>query len=79
MDANLHLARSKTAGHPNARAFSFDINNNEERLKIISEADIVISMLPPALHLLVAKDCISGKKNLLTASYIDEQMLALNG
>ena len=77
VDANLHLARSKTAGHPNARAFSFDINNNEERLKIISEADIVISMLPPALHLLVAKDCISGKKNLLTASYIDEQMLAL--
>ena len=74
VDADLHLAKSKTAGHPNARASSFDINNNAERLEIINSADIVISMLPIALHLLVAKDCIVCKKNLLTASYIDPAM-----
>lgn len=74
VDADLHLAKSKTAGHPNARAFSFDINNNKERLEIINSADIVISMLPISLHLLVAKDCIACKKNLLTASYIDPAM-----
>lgn len=77
VDANLQLAKSKTAGHPNARAFSFDINNTTERYDIIGKADIVISMLPPALHLLVAKDCITCKKNLLTASYIDPAMLGL--
>lgn len=77
VDANLHLAKSKTAGHPNARAFSFDINNDTERIDIVAKADIVISMLPPALHLLVAKDCIACKKNLLTASYIDTAMLGL--
>ena len=79
VDANLHLAKSKTAGHPNARASSFDINNAEERLAIVNEADIVISMLPPALHLLVAKDCITCKKDLLTASYIDPAMKDLQG
>lgn len=77
VDANLHLAKSKTAGHPNARAFSFDIHDIAERSVIISEADLVISMLPPALHLLVAKDCIKYKKNLLTASYIDAAMREL--
>ena len=79
VDANLQLATSKTAGHPNARAASFDINNAEERLAIVNDSDIVISMLPPALHLLVAKDCISCKKNLLTASYVDERMRQLKG
>lgn len=77
VDANLHLAKSKTAGHPNARAASFDINDNNERRTIITDADIVISMLPPALHLLVARDCITCKKNLLTASYIDANMREL--
>lgn len=74
VDADLHLAKSKTAGHPNARASSFDINSAAERLEIIHSADIVISMLPISLHLLVAKDCITCKKNLLTASYIDPAM-----
>lgn len=77
VDANLHLATSKTTGHANARAASFDINDTKERINIIEEADIVISMLPPALHLLVAKDCISCKRNLLTASYIDDAMRRL--
>lgn len=74
VDADLHLAKSKTANHPNARAFSFDINSEEERRSLICETDVVISMLPPVHHLLVAKDCIVCKKHLLTASYIDSEM-----
>lgn len=74
VDADLRLAKSKTANHPNARAFSFDINIDHERKALIDEADVVISMLPPVHHLLVAKDCIACKKHLLTASYIDSEM-----
>ncbi|MGC4233732.1 MAG: saccharopine dehydrogenase C-terminal domain-containing protein [Niabella sp.] len=77
VDADLQLARSKINAHPNALALSFDINNNEERVKVISHADIVISMLPPALHYIVAQDCIAFRKNLLTASYLDEKIKAL--
>lgn len=76
-DADIALVRSKLKSHPNGIALSFDINNKEERSKAISMADIVISMLPPALHFIVAKDCISFKKNLLTASYIDENIQSL--
>ncbi|HUQ97289.1 MAG TPA: saccharopine dehydrogenase C-terminal domain-containing protein, partial [Chitinophagaceae bacterium] len=39
--------------------------------------DIVISLLPPVLHILVAKDCIACKKDLLTASYVDGEMKKL--
>lgn len=77
VDADLHLAKSKTAGHPNARAFSFDINNADERTALVSDSDIVISMLPPAHHLMIAKDCVQCKKHLLTASYIDKDMKEL--
>ncbi|MES1222853.1 MAG: saccharopine dehydrogenase C-terminal domain-containing protein, partial [Bacteroidota bacterium] len=37
----------------------------------------VISLLPPALHYLVAKDCVANSKNLLTASYVDEKIKEL--
>jgi saccharopine dehydrogenase-like NADP-dependent oxidoreductase len=74
VDADINLARSKTGNSANARAVSFDINDTVERNLQISEADIVISLLPPALHTIVAKTCIEKNKNLLTASYVDEEI-----
>ncbi len=51
VDADLLLARSKTGGVPFAQALSFDIRNDEARGRQIAEADVVISLLPAALHL----------------------------
>lgn len=77
VDADLLLVQSKIKGHINGRALHFDINDAGERSKNISQSDIVISMLPPALHYLVAKDCVIHAKNLLTASYLDERIRKL--
>jgi saccharopine dehydrogenase-like NADP-dependent oxidoreductase len=77
VDANLALAESKIGNALAGEALSFDINDAAERAKHIQQADIVISLLPPALHILVAKDCITYQKNLLTASYVDDQMRSL--
>lgn len=77
IDANLKLAKAKTQYHPRATVRSFDVKNDIERSTTISNASIVISMLPPALHYLVAKDCIIYKKNLLTASYLDDSIRSL--
>lgn len=60
-DVSLDMAKQKTANHPNAHAFVFDINNVEQREEEIKRADIVISMLPATMHLSVAKDCIRFK------------------
>ena len=76
-DADLKLAQSKIGNSPQATAVSFDINDNQERSKYIRLADIVISMLPPSLHIEVAKDCVRHHKNLLTASYTDEEIRKL--
>lgn len=77
VDANLALAQSKVGNALGGVALAFDITNAEERSKYIREADIVISLLPPALHFLVARDCLQFRKNLLTASYVDEHIRAL--
>ena len=55
-----------------------DINNNHSRKQHISNADLIISMLPPKFHYIVAKDCIEFKKNLITASYVSEEIAKLD-
>ena len=78
VDADLSLAQSKTKGSKKATAVSFDILHDiDERNKHIRQADIVISLLPPQLHIEVARDCIKFKKHLLTASYVDDAIKAL--
>lgn len=71
-DANLEQAQQKIGNAFNAKAVTLNVLDEDERKLLIQEADIVISMLPPSLHILVAKDCVAIGKNLLTASYIDE-------
>jgi len=76
-DASLSQAQSKTGNSIYAKAVEVAIENEAERNRLVASADIVISLLPPALHFLVAQDCLQFKKNLLTASYIDDNIAAL--
>src|ERR1700743_1943818 len=76
-ESNLALAESKIGNAPHARAVQVDVANEDERNALVSQAAIVISLLPPALHFLVARSCIAAKKNLLTASYVDDRIRAL--
>lgn len=77
-DVNEEAARTKLGNSTHGRAVSIDIENEADRKKFIAEADIVISLLPPSLHYLVALSCIEGNKNLLTASYVDEKLRNLS-
>ena len=76
-DTNLSLTQSKINNYQSAKAISIDVSDEAERHDLVSKADIVISMLPPALHFLVATDCVRFSKNLLTASYLDKKIQAL--
>ncbi len=77
-DSNLALAQLKIGSTENACALSVLVENNEERNRIIQSANIVISLLPPELHFLIAKDCVAYNKNLLTASYADKNIKSLS-
>ena len=66
------------AEHPNCTVFSLDIFNEEDRKKAVSEASIVVSMLPARLHINVAHDCIEFEKHFITASYVSDELKALD-
>jgi len=78
-ESNLSLAQSKIGTVPGAkaRAVSLQVEKEEEREGWVRDADIVISLLPPTLHFLVAASCVKWGKDLLTASYLDDKIKAL--
>lgn len=78
-DNNLEAITDKTNNHSSSEALVLDINDDTNRAKAVSKADIVVSLLPPNLHILLAKDCLQYKKNLITSSYISPEMKALDG
>lgn len=77
-DKDLKQAQKIAQLSRNAKAISLDIFKKEAREKAIKDSDIIISMLPARFHIEVAKDCITFGKNMVTASYVSEEMQALN-
>ena len=77
-DISLEGAKEKVGTHPNATALALDVFDKEARMAAVNNADIIISMLPARFHLEVAQDCITFGKNMVTASYISDEMQALN-
>ena len=77
VDTNLETAQNKIGNSIYGKAVSFDISNSGERSSYIDKADLVISLMPPALHFLIANDCMRLQKNFLTASYVDENIRSL--
>lgn len=76
-DSNREQVLLKTNNSKYAEAVQLDVTNENERGALIQRAHVVISMMPPALHFLVAKDCVEYRKHLLTASYLDDKMKSL--
>ena len=77
-DLSIELAKKKVNNHPNATAIAFNVFDQKQRQSEIQKAAIVISMLPANLHIEVARDCIFYKKHMVTASYISDEMQALD-
>ena len=77
-DYSLDLAENAVSNHKNGRPIFFNVLDDKQRKAKIENSDIVISMLPASMHILVAKDCIAFGKNMVTASYVSEQILNLD-
>ena len=77
-DISLGAAQKFTKNHTNAKGILLDVFNKEERERAVKNCDMVISMLPARFHIEVAKDCITFGKNLVTASYISDEMQNLD-
>ncbi len=78
-DGNLRSIREKINRFRSAEAVVLDIRDDEVRRNLVKNSDIVISLMPPDLHILLARDCITFQKDLITSSYLSPEMRALNG
>ncbi len=77
-DMSLNLAKKKIGDHPNGIALRFNLKDLEQRSEEISAADIVVSMVPASMHIIVAKECLKYDKHLLTPSYVSPEMQELH-
>jgi len=76
-DANLQNLK-RINENERCKTILFNINDGDQKKKLIQDADIVISLLPVHLHISIAKTCLQLKRNLLTASYVSEEMKLLD-
>ncbi|MFM8431620.1 MAG: saccharopine dehydrogenase C-terminal domain-containing protein [Bacteroidota bacterium] len=77
-DISEELVRSKVGDHPNSRAIRFNSSDSSQCSIEVSNADLVISLLPANMHVEVARQCVESGKSLVTASYIAPEMRALD-
>jgi saccharopine dehydrogenase-like NADP-dependent oxidoreductase len=77
-DMDVTSAQRKIAGSPRAEAFALNASDADSRRREIAAADLVISMLPAAMHVEVAKDCIAARRHVITPSYVADQMWPLH-
>jgi saccharopine dehydrogenase (NADP+, L-glutamate forming) len=77
-DMSLELAQHKIDNHPRGKALTFDANDAEMRAKYIQNTDLVVSLLPPSMHVGIAKDCLKYNAHLVTASFVSAEMAELS-
>ncbi len=77
VDLDESLIQKKIGDSAYLKAKSISIEDEIERNSLITNTQLVISLLPPHLHLLVAKSCLSIGKHLLTASYVDDSIKSM--
>jgi saccharopine dehydrogenase (NADP+, L-glutamate forming) len=71
-------ARALINGHPRGEAVPFDIDDAAALDALVARSDVMVSMLPYTHHLAVAQRCLAHKKHLVTTSYVQPAMRALD-
>lgn len=65
--------------YPGVKSTYLNVTENPDHLsQLCKDSDVVISLLPYALHGVVAEHCIEGKTHLVTASYITDHVRSLH-
>ena len=73
-DVSVANALEKIGSSEAGEAIRFDVNEHETSKAIIQAHDLVVSLLPPSFHTLVALRCLEAGKHFVSASYVSEEM-----
>src|SRR5450759_810848 len=64
-------------GNPHGSSVHWSIDNSEMLVKLVSEYDITVSLLPYKYHIAVAEVCLRMGKSLVTTSYVQQGIAVL--
>jgi saccharopine dehydrogenase-like NADP-dependent oxidoreductase len=65
-------------GRNNGKAVSWTVEDLKKLEQMVAENDLTVSLLPYTYHVTVAEFCIKYGKNMLTTSYVSDEMKALD-
>lgn len=77
-DQILEKARKLIGNHSRGTALQLDVSDSAAVTEKVAGTDIVISLLPWTFHPPIACLCLEFKKHLVTASYVQAEMKALD-
>jgi saccharopine dehydrogenase-like NADP-dependent oxidoreductase len=76
-DQNVDLIKNKIVAYPHVKTAQITTDITQSLSILIPQHDLIISLLPPDLHIAVAKACLTYGKNMMTASYVSEAIQSL--
>ena len=65
-------------GRPSGKALALSIDRLDLLDELVGDVDLVMSMIPPSMHIPVAQACLKHRKNMVTTSYVSPEMEALD-
>jgi saccharopine dehydrogenase-like NADP-dependent oxidoreductase len=65
-------------GHAHGEAMTLDLTDEATLSQLVENHDLVISLVPYSFHPMVARHCLAAGKNLVTASYVSDEMMAMD-
>jgi saccharopine dehydrogenase-like NADP-dependent oxidoreductase len=71
-------AKVMVGNHPSGQTIFWEADDEETLDTMVAGHDLTVSLLPYRFHVMVAKHCLKHKKNLVTASYVKPEMMALD-
>jgi saccharopine dehydrogenase-like NADP-dependent oxidoreductase len=66
-------------GHPRGRAVAATVDDDAALSALVGGAELVVSLLPAALHVRIAKHAVSHRVPMITTSYVAREMQELDG
>jgi saccharopine dehydrogenase (NADP+, L-glutamate forming) len=72
-------AEALVGDHPNGVALELNVKDDAALEHLVTESDLVISLLPYTYHVKVAKLCIKHSKHFVSTSYVSKEMASLDG
>jgi saccharopine dehydrogenase-like NADP-dependent oxidoreductase len=65
--------------HSHGQAKQWTVDDEDTLDTMVRDHDVIVSLLPYAYHAMVAKRCIEHKKDMVTTSYVQPEMVDLDG